>query len=189
MFWSVDFPQPEGPSRQRNSFFSTDKVMSSSAMTSVLRFRSRKVLLTFDIWIVAISPLPALNGGIALPVQNARHQRAKCRVAKKAEQSDAGHGGEHEVVAQEIIGIPEHITEAALHRDQFGSHGQHPRRAHTNAQTGKYAGQRRRYDDVAKQLPLIAANHGAGPDQVAVATLHTVDGVEQDRKKRAEKHQ
>src|SRR6202022_4699111 len=64
MFWSVDFPQPEGPSRQRNSFLSTDSVMSSSATTSVLRFGSRKILLTFDIWIVAISPLPALNRGV-----------------------------------------------------------------------------------------------------------------------------
>src|ERR1700719_2017485 len=75
MFCSVDFPQPEGPSRQRNSFFSTDSVMLSSAMTSALRFGSRKILLTFDIWIVAISPLPALKRGVALPVQDARHQR------------------------------------------------------------------------------------------------------------------
>src|ERR1700676_4884762 len=135
MFWSVDFPQPEVPSRQRNSLFSTDRVMPSSAMTSVLRFGSRKVLLTFEIWIVAISPLPALNCGIALPVQDARHQRPNCQVAEKAEQSDAGHGGEHEVIAQEIIGIPEHITEAALHRAQFGGHCQHPRRADTNARS------------------------------------------------------
>src|SRR3981081_4833503 len=106
--------------------------MASSARTSFLRFRSRKVLLTFEIWIVAISPLPALNCGITLPVQDARHQRPNCQVAEKAEQSDAGHGGEHEVIAQEIIGIPEHITEAALHRDQFGPPGQHPRRAATN---------------------------------------------------------
>src|SRR5260370_210685 len=114
MFWSVDFPQPEGPSRQRNSFFSTDRVMSSSARTSVLRFRSRKVLLTFEISIVAISALPALNRGIALPVQDARHQSPNCQVAEIAEQSDAGHGGEHEVVAQEIIGIPEHIPAPRL---------------------------------------------------------------------------
>src|SRR3981189_1924250 len=142
IFWSVDFPQPEGPSRQRNSFFSTDRVMSSSAMTSVLRFRSRKVLLTFEISIVAILALPALNRGIALPVQHARHQRPNCQVAEKAEQSDAGHGGEHEVVPQEIIGIPEHIAEAALDRDQFGRVATYSPRDITSAQPGKYAGQR-----------------------------------------------
>src|SRR5260370_24123907 len=189
MFWSVDFTTPEGPSRQRNSSFSTERVLSSSARTWVLRFRSRKVLLAFEISIVAISALPALNRGIALPVQDARHQSPNCQVAEIAEQSDAGHGGEHEVVAQEIIGIPEHIAEAALHRDQLGRHGQHPRRADTDAQACKYAGQRRGQDDVAQQLPLIAANHGAGPDQVTVATLHTMNGVQQDREKRAEKHQ
>src|ERR1700694_3196979 len=155
MFWSVDFPQPEGPSRQRNSFFSTDRVMSSSATTSVLRLRSRKVLLTFEISIVAISALPALNRGIALPVQHARHQRPNCQVAEKAEQSDAGHGGEHEVVAQEIIGIPEHIAEAALHRDQFGRHGQHPRRADTNAQPGK--------QEAEPQKKIATPNHSAAP--------------------------
>src|SRR5260370_24220434 len=189
IFWSVDFPQPEGPSRQRNSFFSTDSVMSSSAMTSVLRFRSRKVLLTFEIWIVAISALPALDRGVALPVQHARHQRTNGQVAEKAEQTDAGHGGEHEVITQEIIGIPEHVAEAALHRYQFPRHGQHPRRPDANAQAGKYAGQRRRQNDVAQQLPLAAANHGAGPDQIPVATLHTMNGAHPHREKRAEKHQ
>src|SRR4030088_2480337 len=103
--------------------------MSSSARTSVLRFRSRKVLLTFEIWIVAISPLPALNCGVALPMQDARHQRPNCQVAEKAEQSDAGHGGEHEVIAQEIIGIPKHIPEAALDLDQLARDSQHPGRA------------------------------------------------------------
>src|ERR1700681_1657638 len=103
--------------------------MSSSATTSVLRLRSRKVLLTFEIWMVGISALRALNRGVALPVQDPRHQRPNCQVAEKAEQSDAGHGGEHEVVAQERIGIPELIAEAALPRDRSGRHGQHPRRA------------------------------------------------------------
>src|ERR1700737_1283568 len=188
MFSSVDFPQPLGPSRQRNSFFATSRLISSSATTSALRFASLKILDTRDISIVAMS-LPALDRGISLPGEDRRHHRPDPEIAQKTQQADAGHRRQHEVVTEEIIGVPEHIAEATLYRDHFGCDSKHPRRSNADSQASENIRKCGRQHDKSQQLAIIAANHCSRANQIAVAVFHTMDRVEQDRKKCAQKHQ
>eukprot|EP01022_Parablepharisma_sp_SALTPOND_P005414 TRINITY_DN1223_c0_g3_i1.p1 TRINITY_DN1223_c0_g3~~TRINITY_DN1223_c0_g3_i1.p1 ORF type:complete len:1108 (+),score=353.08 TRINITY_DN1223_c0_g3_i1:2794-6117(+) len=203
MFSSVDLPQPEGPSRQRNSFFSSFRLTWSMASMSVPRLRSLKTLtMSFNSmnammcfpWSVRAARTGAgsalaLHGGDMLPAQHGVHDLLQDPVGQEAQQADADHGGDHQVVAQEVIRIPQRIAETALDRHHLGRDGEHPGAADADAQAREDAGHGRRQDHEAQQLALARPGHGRRAQEVAVGRLHAMHGVHQDGEESPQEHQ
>src|SRR3954471_6168995 len=107
---SVDFPQPDGPSRQTNSPGATSRSMFSSARRS-----GPKRLLT---------PRRRTAGsGMFQPVAPAQEPIVEARhpgVDGEAEQADRDHAG-HDLVGPEVLaGLEDPVAEPVVDRDHLG---------------------------------------------------------------------
>src|SRR5471032_3064312 len=173
---SVDFPQPERPSRQTNSPSSPTKSMPRSASTdSVLPGKilptpthsMKRFILGCSFRVGREALLPAADIGAREPHQLVGQQ------ADRADHDDARHD---EIGAEGELGVQDHVAQARLHRDHLGGHHGEPSRADRQPQAGEDGVQRGGQNNVAHHQHLARAGGTRDLDQGALDAPHAEDG-------------
>src|SRR3990172_1280092 len=133
MFSNVDLPQPLGPRMAANSLCATARSIDYTATT--WRPRAANSLAT---------PRSSTAGAIGSAVRPEgapaqRHPRGAQDhpVGEKAEQPHREHRGHTDVHPSHVVGVPQHVAEAGLHRDHLGHDHRRPRHADPEAQAGE----------------------------------------------------
>src|SRR6185312_3467822 len=121
-FSKVDLPQPLAPTSVTISRSATDRLISSSAVMA--ESPASKRLVTDTRLILPTERFPLIPGE-----QNVSNENDD-PVAQEAQQSDAEHRGNHDIVAIEQVRIVQEVTEATAHREDLRDHDEHPGDAH-----------------------------------------------------------
>src|SRR5665213_1942129 len=125
----------------------------------------------------------------ATPGQDPMFDLQDDEVAQEPEQADRRHVGDHDIHPSDVIGVPQHVTEAGLDRHHLGDDHRGPADAEADPQAGKNRRQRRRQHDAAQHRPAPCPHHQRGADQVAFDVAGALRGVEYDGKEGAERNQ
>src|SRR5215470_10094319 len=142
-FNSVDLPQPLAPTSVTISLSCTARLTSSSAVTTESPVSNR--LVTDARLILATEGLLPVPGEQTVANDNDKP------IAQEAEQTDAEHRRDDDVVAVEQIRIVQQVTEPAPDSENLRDHHQHPGDAHRQPDTGQNRRQCRRKDDAREQ--------------------------------------
>src|SRR5262249_3185510 len=180
-FNSVDLPQPLAPTSVTISRSSTDKLTSSSAVITASPASNRFVT---DARLI----LPTERLPLVPSEKNVADENDKA-VAQEAQQSDAKHRRDHNVVPIEQIRIIQEIAEPAPDGENLRDHHKHPSDTHGQPDTGQDRGQRGRKDDAREKLPFIGTHHSCGLVEGEVDVADPMSGIDRRRKKRAETDQ
>src|SRR5215475_2461264 len=150
-FNTVDLPQPLAPTSVTISLSSTARLTSSSAVTAERSVSNR---LVTDARLIL-----ATEGLLLVPGEQTIANDDDEPIAQKAEQPDAEHRRDDDVVAVEQIRIVQQVAEPAPDGENLRDHHQHPGDAHRQSDTGQNRRQRRRKYDAREKLAFVGTHH------------------------------
>ena len=107
-------------------------------------------------------------------------------VGEEAEQPHREHRRNADVHPADVVGVPQHVAEAGLHRDHLGDDHRRPGDADAEAQAGEDRGQCRRKNHLGEDGDHAGAEHARGAQQQQIGIAHAVRGVHHDRVESAE---
>src|SRR5437870_2604572 len=181
MLSSVDFPQPDGPSRHRSSPAWTSRLMSTSAgvgrpgRTPCGRPRPERAPRRHP---------PGSSRGRTLPPEPATAEADDESVARVAEEPQHNRGAEHLVHEEEVPPVVDEVAEPLFGADELGDDDDEERERHAETDPGQDLRQRRRQHDAEKERRAPGAQAGGGAEQQRVHPPDRVDRREEHRKER-----
>ncbi len=111
------------------------------------------------------------------------------RSDRNPSQPDRHHVGHHHVHAADVIGIPKHIAQARLHRDDLGHDHGGPGDAQPDAHAGENRWQCIGQHDAQHQIAFARAHHLRSADQVPADVARSVRRIDHDGIECAERDQ
>src|SRR5947208_3017823 len=181
MLSSVDFPQPDGPSRHRSSPAWTSRLMSTSAgvgrpgRTPCGRPRPERAPRRHP---------PGSSRGRTLPPEPATAEADDESVARVAEEPQHNRGAEHLVHEEEVPPVVDEVAEPLFGADELGDDDDEERERHAETDPGQDLRQRRRQHDAEEERRAPGAQAGGGAEQQRVHLPDRVDRREEHRKER-----
>src|SRR5690349_5757856 len=180
-FNRVDLPQPLAPTSVTISLSCTARLTSSSAVTTESPASNR--LVTDARSILATERLLLVPGEQSIANDNNKP------IAQEAEQPDAEHRRDDDVVAVKQIRIVQQVAEPAPDRENLRDHHQHPGDAHGQPDAGHDRRQRGGQDDAHEKLAFVGAHHPRDLVQRDVDLADAMRGIDGRREKRTETDQ
>src|SRR6266568_1232757 len=178
----VDFPQPDGPSKQTSSPGATLRSIPSSASTS--RPPVRKALARPVIW-TAGSTWSALHP--AVPAQEPAVEAVHEDVDAEPAQADGDHPGDDLVGPHELARLEDAVAKPPVHRRHLGHDDDDEGDPDPHPHAGEDVGHGSRHDDAPEEHALPRAEVLGGPNVDGVDVPHAGDGVDEHREEGAER--
>src|SRR5690242_5477436 len=181
---SVVLPQPLGPTIEKNSLFSAQKVTSCRA-SSGSPLSEKWTLLTFS---TLTCELRALIAGLLAVVPGHRepHRLPHEEVEHEPERADQHHAEQDVVAAEQRPRVVDHVAKPAGRRDQLAGDERHPADAQPDAHAGEDAGQRSRQHQRGEELAPAGTQAQARAHEVDVDIARAGERIEHHRKERGE---
>ena len=170
-------PQPDGP-EERGELVSARSRRSMSWSATRRRLALRRTPSRRR----AARPPPhgVAPRSVAPAQQEARAREQDDAVGEEAEQAHREHGGDADVHAAHVVGVPQDIAQPGLHRDHLGHDHRRPGHADAEPQAGEDGRQRRGKHDLGQHGPGAGPQHARGAQQQQVGVAHAVRGVDHD---------
>src|SRR6266542_3782057 len=182
---SVVFPQPLGPTIEKNSLCSAQKVTSSSA-SSGSPLIEKWTLLTFSTLTCDVRALMAVDLLAVIPRHRDAHRLPHQEIEHQTENADQHHAEQDVIAAEQRARIVDHEAEPARRRDQLAGDQRHPADAEPDTHAGEDLRQRRRQHDGAEQLATARAEAQARANEIRVDVARARHRVQHDGKERCE---